>query len=63
MDPRFSDPWVCGQLVNAGIVERLVRPGKPQGVTLSEDVRFSLMLDEDSAGSACRRGRLGHDSP
>ena len=48
IDPRFSDPWVSGQLVNAGLVERGVDPSdeSTRRARLTDDVRFSLMLDD-----------------
>jgi transcriptional regulator with XRE-family HTH domain len=49
IDPRFSDPWVGGHLVNAGIVERLVDPSGSRKAKLTDDVRFSLMIDEPGA--------------
>jgi len=46
IDPRFADPWVSGQLANAGLIERGVRTDGFRQAEVTEDVRFSLMLDE-----------------
>ncbi len=46
VDPRFSDPWVGRQLVNAGMIEQTVDPSGARETRLTADVRFSLMFDE-----------------
>jgi len=46
IDPRFSDPWVSGQLVSAGLVERLGEAPGSRPAKLTDAVCFSLMLDE-----------------